>query len=221
MTTVPITVAIPVGPHPSNTRWLGECLASIAEQTALPDEVLIIDDGANLDASYAIAARTYRAPWKLGVAHAFNFGVALAKNDLVIMLGSDDRLMPDAVQACWQTWQQIHDPHGYYYLPVQYHDGRLQHVPCNAAMVHKGLWDLTGGFPIEGSVGACDTLLINKMQVANGRLGTLYPVGAEAHPLYWYRAHEETDTNTRRKWHGVVAVIRNMLIEETLNANSN
>jgi hypothetical protein len=195
-------------------------LASIAEQTMLPDDVLLIDDGANLDPEALPplpGLRIWCTPWRSGVAHSFNFGVALARSDLVIMLGSDDRLMPDAVATCISTWQQIGDTHGYYYLPVQYHDGRLQHVPCNAAMVHKGLWNLTGGFPIEGSVGACDTLLINKMQVANGRLGTLYPVGVEEHPLYWYRAHEETDTVTRRKWHGVVAVIRNMLIDEVLN----
>ena len=215
-----ISIAIPVGPHPSNTRWLNECLASIAEQTMPADDVLLIDDGAGLDMDSLPplpGLRIWRTPWRSGVAHGFNFGVALAKHDLVIMLGSDDRLMPDAVAECWRTWQQIHDPHGYYYLPVLYHDGRVQHVPCNAAMVHKGLWELTGGFPIEGAVGACDALLMNKMQVANGRLGTLYPVGVEEHPLYWYRAHDETDTNVRRKWHGVVAVIRNMLIDEVIS----
>lgn len=216
--TIPITIAIPVGPHPANVRWLGECLSSIAEQSAPPDEVLLIDDGAHLEPIPGVTI--WRTPWRSGVAHAFNYGVALAKNDLVLMLGSDDQLMPDAIAACWSTWQQIGDAHGYYYLPVQYDDGRLQHVPCNAAMVHKELWKLTGGFPIEGSVGACDTLLINKMQVANGRLGTLYPVGNEGHPLYWYRAHAETDTNTRRKWHGVVAVIRNMLIDEVVNGGA-
>lgn len=217
MITVPITVAIPVGPHPSNTRWLGECLASVAEQTMLADEVLIIDDGAHLESSYSLTARVWQTPWPSGVAHAFNYGVALARHDLVIMLGSDDRLLPDAVATCWQAWRQIGDPLGYYYLPILYHDGRTQHVPCNAAMVNKALWRHTGGFPIEGAVGACDTLLINKMQVAQGRLGSLYPVGEEGHPLYWYRAHEETDTTTRRKWHGVVAVIRQMLINEVLD----
>lgn len=215
MLAAPITIAIPVGPHPSNTRWLGECLASIAEQTMPPDEVLLIDDGAHLGP--IPNTRIWATPWPSGVAHGFNYGVALARNDLVLMLGSDDRLMPDAVATCWSSWCAVRDAHGYYYLPIQYDDGRRQHVPCNAAMVHKALWTLNGGFPIEGAVGACDTLLINKMQVTNGRLGTLYPIGNADHPLYWYRAHAETDTNTRRKWHGVVAVIRNMLIEEVLN----
>lgn len=218
--TVPITVAIPVGPHPSNVRWLGECLASVAEQTLMPSEVLLIDDGAHLEPSYGLTARIYQTPWPSGVAHAFNYGVALARNDLVIMLGSDDRLMPDAVQICWETYKQIGDDLGYYYLPVQYHDGRLQQVPCNAAMVHKALWHHTGGFPIEGAVGACDTMLIGKMDNAHGRLGRFYPVGEEGHPLYWYRAHDETDTVTRRKWHGVVSVIRNMLIDEVLNGGA-
>src|SRR5262245_63733783 len=98
--TMPITIAIPVGPNASNRRWLGECLASIAEQTVTPNEILLIDDGANLDPFDYPALRVERTPWRLGVAGAFNAGVALAKNDLVLMLGSDDRLHPAAIQAC-------------------------------------------------------------------------------------------------------------------------
>src|SRR5262245_49890331 len=98
------------------------------------DDVLLIDNGANLtDLPDLPGLRVYTVPWPSGVAHGFNFGVALARNDLVIMLGSDDRLMPECAAICWQTWQQTQDAHGYYYLPVEYHDGRRQHVPCNAA----------------------------------------------------------------------------------------
>jgi glycosyltransferase involved in cell wall biosynthesis len=209
---VPITVAIPVGPHPSNTRWLDECLASIEAQTIQPAEILLIDDGANLDqAAVPLNVRIYKAPWKLGVAHAFNFGVALAQTDLVLMLGSDDKLLPNCLDKCWAAWQRIKDIHGYYFCGVRYMDGRPdQNLPCNAAMVHKELWNLTGGFPIEGSVGACDTMLISMMMAAEGKLGSLYSVSDE--PLYLYRVHPESDTELRRgEWHGIVATIRNIL----------
>lgn len=206
---VPITVAIPVGPHPSNTRWLDECLQSIREQTVQPDEVLLIDDGAHLPQWSGL--RTWQTPWRSGVAHSFNYGVALAKNELVFMLGSDDRLLPTCLERCWEAWQRIHDPHGYYHVDIQYSDGRPdQSDPCNAAMVHKALWRLTGGFPIEAAIGQCDTMLISIIMASHGRRGQLYRVSDE--PLYWYRAHEEIDTLQRRAFWEVIPAVRNLVV---------
>ena len=192
---VPIAVAIPVGPHPSNVQWLHEALESIEQQTELPGEVLLIDDGAHLDPARYPGCRIWATPWPSGVAHAFNYGVALASYDLVIMLGSDDRLLPDCIAVCWQFWQGIQDPRGYYAMPVVYDDGRTQLDPCNAAMVHKELWKLTGGFPVEAAIGACDTWLISKIWVGKGTQGNLYTIGDV--PLYWYRDHAATDTHVR------------------------
>ena len=193
--TAPITIAIPVGPNPANVQWLHEALESIEQQTELPGEVLLIDDGAHLDPARYPGCRIWATPWPSGVAHAFNAGVALAAYDLVIMLGSDDRLLPHAVATCWQFWQGVRDPHGYYAMPVVYDDGREQLDPCNAAMVHKDLWKLTGGFPVEAAIGACDTWLISKIWVGKGTQGSLYTVGDR--PLYWYRDHAATDTHQR------------------------
>lgn len=211
--TVPITVSIPVGPHPSNRRWLDECLLSIERQTEKPDEILIIDDGANLEPMSGV--KIYKTPWLSGVAHAFNFGVALAKHDLVIMLGSDDRLLPKAVAECWRAWDRIRDPLGYYAMCVVYPDGREQNVPCNAAMVHKELWRHNGGFPIEASIGACDTMLLSMMLACRGKAGNIYGITNE--PLYWYREHDETDTSTRRAiWSSYIAAVRNLVTERAI-----
>lgn len=208
---VPITVSIPVGPHASNRRWLGECLDSVREQSVLPSEILIIDDGANLEPIEGV--KIWQTPWLSGVAHAFNYGVALASNDLVVMLGSDDRLLPNCIKACWNAWERTRDPLGYYAMCVRYHDGREQNVPCNAAMVHKNLWNHTGGFPIEASIGGCDTMLISILMACYGKAGNIYPIVDE--PIYWYRAHGETDTNVRRNvWSPYVAAIRNIVTEE-------
>lgn len=210
----PISVVIPVGPHPHNTRWLHECIDSVRHQSVMPREILLIDDGAQLDPERWRGVRCWRAPWRSGVAHAFNFGVALANSRLVVMLGSDDKLLPRCIEECWNTWQRLEDPLGYYYLPVEYADGRTQNVPCNAAMVHKALWQHTGGFPVESAVGACDTVLISMIMAGNGRYGHLHSVSDT--PLYWYRNHAETDTETRRGWHGIAAQVRSMKTDEVV-----
>src|SRR5688500_8895166 len=97
-----VSVVIPVGPRESHRRYLDEAIASCHEQSRVPDEVFIVDDmnglPQGLSRESAIPVRTWRSPWHLGVAHAFNFGVALAQNNLCILLGSDDRLLPTCVE---------------------------------------------------------------------------------------------------------------------------
>ena len=215
---VPITIAIPVGPHPSNVQWLHEALESIEAQTELPGEVLLIDDGAHLDPQRYPGCRIWATPWPSGVAHAFNYGVALASYDLVIMLGSDDRLLIGCVARCWQEWQAVQDPHGYYAMPVVYDDGREQLDPCNAAMVHKELWKLTGGFPVEAAIGACDTWLISKIWVGKGTQGNLYTVGDR--PLYWYRDHSATDTHARGETWGLLGQYRDLWLRRPYRQQS-
>ena len=107
MLSVPITVVIPVGPHPANIAWLGEALESIALQSVWPEEILLIQDRETLEIFEPTSGppvRIWKAPWRLGVAHAFNFGVALANTQLILMMGSDDRLLPDCLAACWAHW---------------------------------------------------------------------------------------------------------------------
>lgn len=207
--TVPITVTIPVGPFPSNVRWLGECYESVLKQTNPPDEILFIDDGADLDEDDYPEAEIWKTPWHSGVAHSFNFGVALARNDLVFMLGSDDKLLPKCLERCWEEWTRLKDRLGYYYVPVVYEDGRTQNIACNAAMVHKDLWKLTGGFPTECALGQCDTVLISIMMASHGKMGNLRQVGNEA--LYWYRPHAESDTETRHDFFAEMGALRNLL----------
>lgn len=214
MKTVPVTITIPVGPYLSNRRWLDDCLHSIEAQTVQPAEVLLIDDGARLPDRPSL--HIYRPPWRLGVAHAFNFGVALAEHEAVIMLGSDDMLFPQAVELAYAAYLAYGDPLGYLYFGVQYSDGAQQNYPCNAALVTKTLWELTGGFPVEGSVGGCDTLLISRMMAARGDLGHLLSIqDYSGMPLYWCRRHPDTETERGRGHRSsIVAQIRNVLTVE-------
>lgn len=264
----PITVVVPVGPNPAYREYLGECLESLRRQTCPPDEVLIIDDQAQLlagvdvsdfSASQSSCSRSlfdaiiaelehssgsglsfhslkdptqgiiemigrqwpfpitlWKTPWLSGVAHAFNFGVGLARHDLVLMLGSDDRLEPWCLEDCLKTYEDHQDPLGYYYLDVQYSDGRQQRLACNAAMVTKALWRHNGGFPVESAVGAPDTILVSIMLAAKGEAGHLIHVESHA-PPYWYRQHDQTDTVARsRPFFGAIKAVRDYYTEEAV-----
>ncbi|KKM71392.1 hypothetical protein LCGC14_1431150, partial [marine sediment metagenome] len=165
----PITVVVPVGPNPAYREYLKECLDSIRAQTVPAGEILVIDDQANLtQEDVGQDVTLWKTPWLAGVAHAFNFGVALAQHDLVFMLGSDDVLLPGCLADCIATWEAHRDHLGYYYVDLVYQDGRQQSLACNAAMVTKTLWRHNGGFPVESAVGAPDTVLISIMLAAKG-----------------------------------------------------
>lgn len=223
-----ITVAIPIGPHESDGTWLEECLDSLAAQTRPPDEVLIIDDmhgtscpcfqhvWAARDAGLPI--RVHSPPWLLGVAHAMNFGVALAANELVFMLGADDMLAPECLADCVAAYEATPVPKRgkmYFFVGVKYLDGRKddeQFLACGAAMVTKSLWRLCGGFATETASGAPDAALISTMLV-HGVAGTIVGV-SRGKSLYNYRPHADSDTAKRAPWQGVILKTRDLLTSQ-------
>lgn len=213
----PITVVVPVGPNPAYRQYLAECLDSIRAQTRSADEILVIDDQAGLTwKDVGQDVKLWKTPWLSGVAHAFNFGVALAEHPLILMLGSDDRLEPWCLQDCLTAYEAHQDPLGYYYLDVQYQDGEQQRLPCNAAMVTKALWRHNGGFPVESAVGAPDTVLVSVMLAAKGAAGHLIHVESAA-PPYWYRQHDQTDTVARsRPFFGAIKAVRDYYTERAV-----
>lgn len=84
-------------------RWLPGCLAALAQEWAVPFELVAIDDGSS-DASAAVLQRLCRHwpawRWRLmrtapaGVSAARNRALALARAPLVALLDADDRPMP-------------------------------------------------------------------------------------------------------------------------------
>lgn len=206
-----VSVVVPVGPYPGNKKWLPEALDSCWTQSLQPSQVLLIDDGANLEPDIW-HADIWKTPWRSGVAHAFNFGVALAKSDLVFMLGSDDYLHHRCLEQCVKAWERNDRKDAYYWVGVEYLDDRehkLQFAPCNAAMVTKGLWKWSGGFPPESSVGAPDAALISCLW-GSDKLQCVH----HTQPLYYYRSHPETDTSRRGPWQGVILQTRDILTSE-------
>jgi hypothetical protein len=225
-----VTVSIPVGPFPANKRWVLDAVDSVRRQTVPAGEILLIDDMAGFDLGsfdhfpreddsgvvviddkrhILTGCHVYAAPWRLGVAHAFNFGVALAANDLVFMLGSDDTLEPECIERCLAEWERQGQRDGYYYVALRYMDtGEVQTVPCNAAMVTKGLWKATGGFAPESAIGAPDAAFISTLMVHSP--SSLIPV-TSAGALYWYRRHPDTDTAGRGLWQAPILEVRSRL----------
>ncbi len=217
-----ITVVIPVGPDPIYRDYLPAAIESVVAQTVPPTELLIIDDQAHLPAwpgrgwstehGRIIERRVWSTPWLSGVAHSFNFGVALAANDLVFMLGSDDRLEPHCLEDCLAAYEANGKKPAYYWVDVQYSDGEQQRLACNAAMVHKDMWRSSGGFPVESAVGPCDTMLVSIL-MTHGDAGAMYHVES-ATPPYWYRRHDQTYSRTRgSKFGGVHGPIRDKVTE--------
>jgi len=211
-----ITVSIPVGPKPHNQRYLEDCLRSVAVQTLPPDEILLIDDMAGIDQAHYrniipdMNVNVWESPWYLGIPHAFNFGVALARNDMVVMLGSDDMLQPWALEDLQKTWLKNRHRDGYYWFDVEYMDtGETQSVACNCAAMTKGLLRSSGGFPLESTVGACDTMLLSIL-LKHENAGRMYKVESSK-PPFLYRRHKETDTFTRVEWYGVIATVRDLV----------
>ena len=205
----PITVAIPVGPSSANKQWLLDAIASCRGQTHPPAEILLIDDMADLSDVYlGPSCKVWKSPWLLGVASAFNMGVALASTELVFMLGSDDTLEPKCLEMCVRTYEKNDRADAYYWTSLHYMDGEDQALPCNAAMVTKGFWRKTGGFPPETASGAPDAALISMLMVKMP--GSLVGVSL-GHPLYNYRRHQGTDTASRAPWQGVILSTRDIL----------
>jgi glycosyltransferase involved in cell wall biosynthesis len=206
---VPITIVVPVGPQPEYKKYLGECLESIEAQSTVEDQIILIDDMAtvseqpnSLDAAWKLNPSEawrdwpyiiYTNDWLLGCADSWNRGVALAANDLVLLMGSDDKLLPGALDALRETYTANKGKAAWYNLTMQIDEGPdtgVHTVFNNAAAVTKELWKMTGGFPPSGFA-APDALMISIMMVhMSDRLIQV----KEGTPLYWARVHDAQDT---------------------------
>lgn len=81
---------------------LCETLDSVAAQTRLPDEVIVVDDGsgdstADVAKDHSIGARIVTQP-NSGAAVALNTGIREANADLVAFLDADDLWAPDKLE---------------------------------------------------------------------------------------------------------------------------
>lgn len=228
-----VSVVIPVGPNEAYLKWLPECLDSVIKQTYPVDEIVLVDDSQGilgeryldmlgfpalfdrprgdfgelrLDVIGKPKVVVWRSPWTMGVPAAFNVGVGLASNELVFMLGSDDKLMPTCIEECVKTYNK-NKTDAWYSVTYITQGGEQSYIPNNAAMVTKRLWRWLGGFPPSAGVGGCDALLLSiLMKHAPHRI--IYV--KQGTSLCWLREHEHQDTR-RNAWtfSGEIVSIRN------------
>lgn len=229
-----VGVVIPIGPSGNACEYLSQLVESLHAQTREIDEIVIVDDMhgshfltpydeqfntntcSNLYMLFHLAAHPFmrfvveESKWRLGIPAAFNMGIGASKSDLVIMLGADDWLEPQAVEKLVEEYERQNRLDAYYSFTIKYSDtDEVQDEPCNCAAVTKGLWKLTGGFAPESAVGACDSMFISMMLVHHRKL--LIPVD-RGNPLVNYRRHAATFSNTRPSaWQGPIFVVRDLL----------
>lgn len=224
-----LAVVIPVGPNLHDADWLGECVESVLSQTRKPDKLVVVMDKAEITLLHPTLLPAYESgldvvvwesPWYLGVAHAFNFGVAVGDCMLSFLLGADDVLLPRCLELCeqayWREPQKDRDL-SYYWVGVRYMDGETpdQFMPCNAAMVPRELWDRTRGFPIESALGKPDSAFVSGLVVHGKSKGMGLVTVDGTQPLYLYRQHPDTESNRRRGlWHPVAdAMVNTYLLD--------
>lgn len=229
-----VGVVIPIGPSRNACEYLPQLAESLHAQTRPLDEIVIVDDMhgssflpaydqpfninacTNLYTLFRASSHPYmrfvveESKWRLGIPAAFNMGIGLSKSDLVIMLGADDWLEPQAVEKLVEEYERQNRLDAYYAFTIRYSDtGEVQDEPCNCAAVTRGLWKLTGGFAPESAVGACDSMFISMMLVHHR--DRLIPV-ERGTPLVNHRRHSDTFSSTRpAAWQGPIFAVRDIL----------
>jgi GT2 family glycosyltransferase len=100
-----ISVIIPV--HNSGPA-LGECLRSLARSTALPAEIIVVDDGCtdySLEFASGFEVRIVRAARRGGPAHSRNLGALAAKGDILLFVDADVMVHADTVERALAMFQ--------------------------------------------------------------------------------------------------------------------
>jgi glycosyltransferase involved in cell wall biosynthesis len=116
-----ISVVIPVF---NASATLAETLRSVASQSVVPSEIIIVDDG-SIDGSAMIAAEVLmetglnysiiRKDKNEGLGSARNEGIRESSSEWVAFLDSDDIWEPDKVKSALSMISDMHNPPGVLY----------------------------------------------------------------------------------------------------------
>lgn len=214
-----IAVVIPVGPEKHHARWLREAWDSVMGQTRRPETVVLVDDmhGRGLmdeierwwAANPEVDVVVEEPRWRLGVATAFNWGLAVAfagGADLAVCLGADDRPEERCIEELEATYDRQGGRDGYYWFEVEYQSGELQALPCNNAALTPGFMRRTGGYPVEASAGAMDSTLISAMLRHDPQ--SLIKVDGRDRARFWSRQHDHQESKRLLIYGGAAGPIR-------------
>ena len=105
------SVVIPIYKVP--THFLRECLNSLTTQTMRECEFIVVSDGAPDEENQICEEYTpkdsrfkFFKKKHVGVSTARNFGIKQAQGEYITFLDSDDILLPDALNICYQKAKQ-------------------------------------------------------------------------------------------------------------------
>lgn len=147
-----VSVAIPSYNY---ARYLPECLDSCLAQTVKVDEIVVVDDGSSDDSWAVIQGYMARFPHVRGmrqpnggICATTNAAIALCTGDVVLLLDSDDIMLPTRVEKVLEALRERVDGHipGWVHHSVQ----RFSETHDNLGNTpHYGAGALCQGFLAE------------------------------------------------------------------------
>ncbi|HVU32602.1 MAG TPA: glycosyltransferase [Opitutaceae bacterium] len=161
MTTAP-AISVVVAGSGAGTKSLPETLASIRSQKAVATELIVVDDGANGERRAWLADRRdaltlVEAPSAGTRFEEWNAGLAAARAEWILLLGTDDRLVGDMALSELLNWAARTEA-GVVSGEVAYDNGRIERMrsrvnpvagnflPTSGALYRRSLFAENGGF---------------------------------------------------------------------------
>ena len=196
-----IAVLVLVGPWPSNSRWLGDTVQSIADQTRQADEVIIIDDGAQLSVpqmtKYGEVLREKNpqsqlirlaTPWVIGPG-MLNWAIANSPCNWFFYCDSDDKMMPHCLEYAEARVRTFGIP-CLIRVPIVLSTDVNDPVSGGQCIFHKKIWARVGGYADSFPQ---DSHFFDRCLRRNpSYVGDMTEHKTE---MYWHREHPEAMTH--------------------------
>jgi len=140
--------------------YIGQALGSVLEQSLVPYEIIVVDDGSTDDSAGIMAGYAERYGSRLtltrkengGHSSAVNAGFAASTGDVVCFLDSDDLFYPNKIETLARAWHK-HPRAQLIYHPLQTIDRKGHHQgrpwPKTVVQGHFGekLYSTAGWWP--------------------------------------------------------------------------
>jgi glycosyltransferase involved in cell wall biosynthesis len=107
----PMSISVII-PTFNRSTVLPRAVRSVINQTRMPDEIIVVDDGSTDDTKNLIATQfphiRYLYQKNQGASAARNFGIQMAKHTWIAFLDSDDEWCPEKLSTQWDALQNNH-----------------------------------------------------------------------------------------------------------------